>query len=552
MRTLLALFLLWSCSAYGQSVKDPKFFHKRLGAGDSAVYVPRLNSSLSGYDANGRADLVPRDTFALSSHTHVSADITDASVGGNTTADADLLAKYNIEGQLRGSVENSSTPAVWGSTAGTGYAGLFTGGAGTVQLSTPTVGVQAFGSNLMLDISRNNAGTAAHVGGLGGTGLDISNTGGMSWTNAAGITTTKTSLSLDNVENTAASTLYVPLTRTISTTLPLGGGGDLSANRTLTIANARANGSTLGAAAFTTNDFDDASGVISLDYTNGRAASTTLKGFLTDTDWNTFNNKQSAITFGTGVQTALGVNIGSAGAPVLINGAGGTPSSITLTNATGFPTLNQNTTGSAATLTTPRTISMTGDGTWTSGNFDGSTNVTGAMTLANSGVSAGTYSLVTVDAKGRVTAGANLNSSNVLSGDFTTSSATPVDITGWALTLADPGTYIVIIDCDYQSPNASTGVGVTMTITGSPSRRAFMRSEMTTATTQITDQLNNDDGGSVPTTVGGINTDRKVLFYGKVITDGSNCTVQMRAVRGGTSNTITIRTGASITAQKIQ
>lgn len=42
-------------------------------------------------------------------------------------------------------------------------------------------------------------------------------------------------------------------------------------------------------------------------------------------------------TPGTGVATALGVNIGSAGAPVLFNGAGGTPSSITLTNGTSLP-----------------------------------------------------------------------------------------------------------------------------------------------------------------------------------------------------------------------
>lgn len=40
---------------------------------------------------------------------------------------------------------------------------------------------------------------------------------------------------------------------------------------------------------------------------------------------------------GTGVLTALGVNIGSAGAPVLFNGALGTPSSATLTSATGLP-----------------------------------------------------------------------------------------------------------------------------------------------------------------------------------------------------------------------
>lgn len=42
--------------------------------------------------------------------------------------------------------------------------------------------------------------------------------------------------------------------------------------------------------------------------------------------------------FGTGVATALGINIGSAGAFTTFNGAHGTPSSIVLTNATGLPT----------------------------------------------------------------------------------------------------------------------------------------------------------------------------------------------------------------------
>lgn len=41
--------------------------------------------------------------------------------------------------------------------------------------------------------------------------------------------------------------------------------------------------------------------------------------------------------FGTGIATALAVNTGSAGAPVLFNGALGTPSSGTLTSATGLP-----------------------------------------------------------------------------------------------------------------------------------------------------------------------------------------------------------------------
>jgi hypothetical protein len=40
---------------------------------------------------------------------------------------------------------------------------------------------------------------------------------------------------------------------------------------------------------------------------------------------------------GTNVATALGSAIGSAGAPVVNGGAGGTPSSLILTNATGLP-----------------------------------------------------------------------------------------------------------------------------------------------------------------------------------------------------------------------
>lgn len=63
--------------------------------------------------------------------------------------------------------------------------------------------------------------------------------------------------------------------------------------------------------------------------------------------------------------------------------------------------------GTATALATGRTIGMTGDVTWTSAAFNGSANVTGTATLANSGVTAGTYKSVTVDSKGRVTTGSN-------------------------------------------------------------------------------------------------------------------------------------------------
>jgi len=60
---------------------------------------------------------------------------------------------------------------------------------------------------------------------------------------------------------------------------------------TLSIADAAADGSTKGASTYTAADFNAASGVISLDYANGQNANATQHGFLSDTDWATFNGK---------------------------------------------------------------------------------------------------------------------------------------------------------------------------------------------------------------------------------------------------------------------
>ena len=85
------------------------------------------------------------------------------------------------------------------------------------------------------------------------------------------------------------------------------------------------------------------------------------------------------------------------------NGSAGAPTFRAIV-AADVPTLNQNTTGSAATLTTPRTISVTGDLAYTSGSFDGSANVTGTGTLATVNSNVGTYTKVTVNGKGLTTA----------------------------------------------------------------------------------------------------------------------------------------------------
>ena len=67
---------------------------------------------------------------------------------------------------------------------------------------------------------------------------------------------------------------------------------------------------------------------------------------------------------------------------------------------------------SADKLTTARTIALSGDASGST-SFDGSANKTITVVLANSGATAGTYTKLTVDAKGRVTSAAQITAADI-------------------------------------------------------------------------------------------------------------------------------------------
>jgi hypothetical protein len=117
---------------------------------------------------------------------------------------------------------------------------------------------------------------------------------------------------------------------------------------------------------------------------------------------------------------ASSVAFGAGGTVLYNGGALGTPSSGTLTNCT-FPTLNQNTTGSAATLTTARTIGGV--------SFNGSANINlpGVNTTGNQNTTGSAATLTTARTIGGVSfngsANINLPGVNTTGNQNTTGSA---------------------------------------------------------------------------------------------------------------------------------
>lgn len=131
-----------------------------------------------------------------------------------------------------------------------------------------------------------------------------------------------------------------------------------------------------------------------------------------------YNEQTNVLYYGTGTG---GVG-GSATSIIAIAGVGAYVDTSTDQTIGGNKTFSNTITGSitgnagtATALATGRTISITGDLAYTSGSFDGTGNVTGTGTLATVNSNIGSYTKITINAKGLATAGAQASLSDLSS-----------------------------------------------------------------------------------------------------------------------------------------
>ncbi|EPK5166120.1 TPA: phage tail protein [Pseudomonas aeruginosa] len=267
------------------------------------------------------------------------------------------------------------------------------------------------------------------------------------------------------------------------------GGGDLSADRTIAL---------------------PASGVGAGTY---RAVTVNANGIVT-------TGSNPTTLGGYGITDALhaseAVTTPTANKLLRLNAAGLLPASIT-GNAT-----------TASRLAAPITLSATGDATWAA-RFDGSSSVSGTLTLANTGVAVGTYTKVRVNAKGLVTSATSLTADDIpwLDASKLATGILPVARGGTgnaigqaatALKLASPRTLAIAGDATGSAAfdgSANASITVTLANTGVADGtytkvRVNPKGLVIGATTLTTDDIPSLDASKITS---GMFTDARLPWY---------------------------------------
>jgi phage-related tail fiber protein len=310
-------------------------------------------------------------------------------------------------------------------------------------------------------ITRTGAGTAAVRSlGVSGTGLSISNADGLTGAptiaiNAASANTAGAVVARDASGNFSAGNITAALVGNADTATKL------ATARTLSIST-----DATGSATFD----GSANATIALTLANSGVAGGTYKSVTVDA--------KGRVTAGSNPTTLVGYGITDA-ATLTHNHTVDALSNVTIAAKAAGDTLTWNGTawvnttqanvvsGSATKLATARTIAISTDATG-SATFDGSANATIALTLANSGVTAGSFGSATaaptftVDSKGRLTAAG----SATITPAFSSVTGKPTTLVGYGITDAATSTHNHTVDALINVTIAAKATGDTLTWNG--------------------------------------------------------------------------------------
>ena len=426
------------------------------------------------------------------------------STGGNDAADSTKLAQYNLEGQLRGSVENSSTPAIWGQSSGNGYAGLFRSNNGSQAVEANNAGS---GAGLLaqsqtgygLDaISAEGVALHAHAQNFDGVGtpniaeffsgtpdtvkMTVGYDGGLTWT-GTGAASTRTGLGLGTLATQSG---------TFSGTSSGTNTGDQDLSPYQTIAALAA----------------DVRAVV----LTGLSLASSAAVAATDSILAAFGKLQAFNDLFSTVGLAIG----------------------RLTNPSAVTWVRMNADNTATARTASETRTDLGLGT---------------AAVVNTGTGASDVPTIT-DADARYLLASN-EIIGVLGSTQTTSSTSLTDCTGLSVAVAANSTYQIEGFILFQSNNVNNGIGMSLTGPASPTHIAFNTTIARNLTTNGVSNAKAYDEGNTTVDVGAANTTFFAVMNGTLVNGANAGTLQFRFASENGGNSVSIIVGSSIRLRKI-